>query len=414
VSGPAGALLERLLPPGDGAAAARAWIDRHGLPTQRDEWWRYAEVAALTEGPWVAATRPPRAMPDRATIDRLTGAYGGSRLVFVDGAFAGELSDIAAAEGVSCTPRIGAAGEASWPSARYDGFQALNDVAGHEGAHVRVAAEARPDRPISVVHVSTGREGLALTSHPRTTIELEADAEAAVVETYLGLDGPHLANARTEIRVGPRGRLAHHKLLAGRPDAAHVAHTRIALAGDATVRTWSLLAGAAVARNTIDASLRGPGATVELEGLYLPVDDQRHDTAVTVEHATSGGTSRQHYRGVIDDRARGSFSGRIIVQPGTTATDAAQTSRSLVLTPTAEADTRPWLEIFADDVRCTHGAAVGRLDEDALFYLRSRGIPEAEARQLLVVAFVDELVSSIELPELRAVAEALIRRTDRP
>jgi Fe-S cluster assembly protein SufD len=166
--------------------------------------------------------------------------------------------------------------------------------------------------------------------------------------------------------------------------------------------------GAEVARNAVDAVLAGDGAHIELDGLYLPAATQRHDHVVTVEHAASACTSRQLFKGVIDDRARGSFSGRIIVQPGTTATDAAQTSRSLVLTPTAEADTRPWLEIFADDVRCTHGATVGRLDAEALFYLRTRGIAPDEARTMLIRGFVAEMTEALQPSTLRSRLDEMV------
>jgi Fe-S cluster assembly protein SufD len=169
-----------------------------------------------------------------------------------------------------------------------------------------------------------------------------------------------------------------------------------------------LLTGISVARNAVDVVLRGDRAAVELRGLDLPVGDDRHDTAVTVEHAASHGQSRQLFKAAVDDHARASFSGRVIVAPGTAGTDADQTSRGLLLAPTAQADTRPWLEIFSDDVRCTHGSSVGRLDRDGLFYLRARGVPEAQARSMLVGGFIAEMTDAIELPSLRAVVSAAI------
>jgi Fe-S cluster assembly protein SufD len=182
------------------------------------------------------------------------------------------------------------------------------------------------------------------------------------------------------------------------------------LAAGASAASSSLLTGVHVARNAIDVVLRGSLASIDLRGLDLPTGTQRHDTAVTVEHAASHGSSRQLFKAAVDDRARGSFSGRVIVQPGTVGNDADQTSRSLLLAPTAQADSRPWLEIFSDDVRCTHGSSTGRLDDEALFYLRSRGIPLTHARTMLVGGFVAEMTESIEPPTLRALVESAARR----
>lgn len=433
-------LLDRLLPPpadhanledglpdrdgqqADRQGEARSWLTEHGLPAPRDEWWKYTDLKALTDRPWIPAARPPQPTPTRADIDRLAGVQTGPRLVFVDGTFVAELSDLeAGSDGTSLTVQSTTAGgrldgadtarAAGWYLWGYDGFQALNDIAGQDGAHVHLAAGTQLDDPISIVQIGTGSADLPFASHPRATVELESDSQATIVETYIGFDGPHLANARTVIHVGERAKLTHYKILRGHPETSHVAHTRISLAADADVRSWAVLAGAAVARNTLDVNLHAPGATVDLEGLYLPVGRQRYDTAITVDHAASHGTSRQRYRGVIGDSAHGAFSGRVIVEADTSGNDASQVNRCLLLSPNAVADSRPWLEIFADDVACTHGAAVGRLDAEALFYLRTRGIPIAEARRLLIAGFVDELVSSIESPLVRAVATDVVNST---
>src|SRR5690606_4895824 len=154
----------------------------------------------------------------------------------------------------------------------------------------------------------------------------------------------------------------------------------------------SVVADGHIVRSAVDVRFAGDGARADLDGLHLPTGHQQHEHAVTVDHAASHGTSTQRFKGVVAGHGRRAFSGHVIVRPGTVATDASQSNPNLVLRPTAQADTRPWLEIFADDVRCAHGATVGRLDEDALFYLRSRGIPLAEARAMLVAAFAGEVV----------------------
>jgi Fe-S cluster assembly protein SufD len=312
-----------------------------------------------------------------AEIERLAGHHEGPRLVYVDGAFAADLSD---AGGLGPTAT--------------------------DGALVRVAEGIALDAPVTVVHV-----GATSASHPRTTIELEAGASATVIEAYVGLAPAHVADARTDVRVEAGASLTRYRLVHEGPEAEHTGHTQVTQAAGSTVRTWSLLAGAVVACDAVDVSLQGAGADVDLAGLYLPVGHQRHDIGVTVEHAGDDGTSRQRFRGVVDDAALGTFNGRIVVGQGTHGNDAAQLNRCLLLTSTAEADSRPWLEIFADDVRCTHGATVGQLDEDALFYLRSRGIPRAAARRLLIAGFVDELVGDIDVATVRALVADVVTST---
>jgi Fe-S cluster assembly protein SufD len=410
-------LLERLLPvdqghdadrdePHQGRLDAQAWLREHGLPSARDEAWKYtplSDILTIPLGP--AAARPARLL-DAANVDALAGNLGGPRLVFVNGEFSPRLSHIGRLQaGLRCggralgpsSPR--GAGRTEDPS-RFDGFQALNQVASRDRAVVLVAPDTDATEPVHVVHLQVPGDAPTV-SHPRTFIGVGAASHLTVIETYAGLPGRGLTNAVTEIDVAADATLVHHKVQAEATDRVHLAHTSIRQADRSEVRSYSFMLGADIARDAVDATLVGPDATVALRGLYLPIGTQRHDIVTVVEHAASGGRSRQLFKGVVDDHARGSFSGRIIVQPDTIATDADQTSRSLLLAPTAEADTRPWLEIFADDVRCTHGATVGRLDDEALFYFRTRGINERDARTMLIAAFIDELTTAIQPDALR-------------
>jgi Fe-S cluster assembly protein SufD len=223
-----------------------------------------------------------------------------------------------------------------------------------------------------------------------------------VIETFCGAGVEVVKNASTTIHAGRVARVHHTRVQAEDLASVHVGHTRIDLDDGADVRTVSVMLGADIARHAVDVTLLGPRARAEIDGLAVPSGRQRHDHVVTVDHTASACTSRQRVRAVVDDHARSSFSGHVIVRPGTTATDADQSSRNLLLTPTAEADARPWLEILADDVQCTHGAAVGRLDDDALFYLRSRGIPLAQSRRILIGAFVRDVLDTIPHATLRA------------
>jgi Fe-S cluster assembly protein SufD len=400
--------LERLLPGSpDVGDPAYAWLREHGLPSRRDEAWKYTALEPILDGDWERAAVAAHDLPDRDALDALVGRHAPTRLVFADGLFVPDLSDLdAVPDGVRCTAERRPPAP---PRPRYDGFQAVNDVAAALGqtAVVQVAEGSRPDAAIHVVHLDLGGEGPS-ASYPRTVVDVGAGARVTVIESYAGPPGRRFVDATTTIDVAREAELIHHRVLSGPAGGFHVGYTLVEQAAGSQVRSWSLLAGTEVARNAIDVVLRGEGAVLDLGGLHLPVGTQRHDTAVTVEHAASRGTSRQHVRGVVGDRGRGSFSGHVIVAAGTTGTDAGQTSRSLVLSPTAEADTRPWLEIFADDVRCTHGATVGRLDDDALFYLRTRGIPEVEARAMLVDGFVAETTEDLEPASLRSFVAAAV------
>jgi Fe-S cluster assembly protein SufD len=440
-------VLDRLVPPGaDGDPGARGWLAAHGLPRPRDEAWRYTPLDEIVAGleqagaPQAAGgdgPAPPdrdtldravldravldRAALDREAVDRLVGDHGGPRLVFVDGVYAPELSrpDVVVpglwCGNVAAVPDRRRRQMVALPPpdelARFDGFQALNRLVAPDAAVVRVDAGVVIDAPVHVVHIAVAQGPTAV--HPRAIVTLAEGARVAFIETFAGAGGagPTTTNASTTVVVGPGAHLTHHRIQREPAGAVHVGHTRIAQAADSQVRSVSVMLGADIARHAVDVALGGPDARADLDGLYLPGGRQRHDNLVTVDHSSSGCTSSQRYRGVVDGEARGSFGGHVIVRPDTTATDARQSNRNLVLSRTAQADTRPWLEILADDVVCSHGATVGRLDDDALFYLRSRGIPRAEARAMLVQGFVGEITEAITPRSLREHVVAAV--TDR-
>lgn len=398
------ALLDRLAPGlVSSDTPAHRWLRDHGLPTASDEPWRSTPIRRMLTGGWEAG---PAQLLDRGAVDDLVGAHVGPRLVFVDGVFADHLSD---ADGLpsSVSYRTETPGPTTSRPARYDGFQALNEATSNGAIVIQVAVDAVDscvaEVALHVVHLTT-----CAVSQPRTIVHIEDGAQLTLIESYAGTAGSSLTNASTVLSLGTDSRLTHRRLVTGPSGATHVGHTAVTQHERSELHAWSLLAGIGAARNAIDVVLRGDGAVAELEGLDVPVGDQEHDTAITVEHAASQGTSRQHFKGVVDGRARTSFGGHVIVATGTAGNDAAQRTRSLLLRPTAQADVRPWLEIFADDVRCSHGATVGRIDEEALFFLRSRGIPREEARHMLVGAFAAELLDSLHLPSLRSFVDATV------
>jgi Fe-S cluster assembly protein SufD len=403
------ALLDRLVPagpPDQASLRATNWLLTHGLPDPHDEAWRYSPVDELISRLSAATPAHPRPIT-RADIDRLAGNHGPNRLVLVNGVYTPSLSDIDShAAGVWIGRRSDLPpGTASTPvpvgGDFTDGFQALNRAAGAEPAVVVLESGALQDAddtdpaPIHIVHVAAPGAGSEV-SQPRIVIDVGDRRRLHLIETFTGLPGAAITNASTAIRVGREAALTHHRVQTEALGATHIGHTRVSQDAGSRYDASSLMLGADIARHALGVTLRGSDAHAALTGLYRPAGHQRHDTVVCVEHAASHGTSTQVFKGVVDDHARGSFSGRIIVGADTVANDAQQTNRNLVLQPTARADTRPWLEIFADDVRCTHGATVGRLDDDALFYLRSRGIPPAESRTMLIDAFVHEITDAIE------------------
>lgn len=365
------------------------------IPTERDERWHYApldEINARMERSVVPCGEVPTSVTPML-IDALVGAAG-PRLVFVNGMHAADLSDCQQLPaGVRCD--VSDTGE--WPPM----------------ATLTVDDGVRFEEPIYVVHVAVPDADGAkhLLSRVSTIIELGADARLAVVETFGGLGGSlaaTLTDASTTIRLGDRAQLTHYRIQIEAPTATHLGRTHIDQGADSELRMTMVTLGADIARNAVEVHLDEPGARADLVGIAVASGHQRHDTVITIDHAASRCTSNQRFHGVVDDHGRGAFSGEIVVRAGTTGSDAHQTSRNLVLDTNAEADSRPWLRILADDVRCTHGATVGRLDDDALHYLRSRGIPLHAARTMLIDAFLRDLTDSIAHEAVRALVAALV------
>ncbi|MGH9116267.1 MAG: Fe-S cluster assembly protein SufD [Acidimicrobiales bacterium] len=398
---------------------ASSWLARNGFPTRKDEDWRYCRldpILALPLEPTRAGvTTEPLEEPEvRATLPE---GFGGARLVFVNGRFAERLSCTdGLAEGVgigNLAPVLAApdgllrplwSDAAGYPHA----FRALNDALATDGAFVDVPAGTCVETPIEIVYVSVPRDR-PVVSNPRSLVRAGPGAAASVVETYVGLPGgPCLTNALTQIVLGEGARVDHYKLQDEEVGSFHLSCVEVRPGRGARFSSRLVALGGRIARHEVNARLEEEEATVELDGLYLPAGDQYHDNPVRVEHAAPRCTSRQVYKGIVDGSAHGVFNGHVIVRPGADATDAHQVNKNLLLSDRAEVDTRPRLEIFADDVACTHGAAVGSLDADALFYLRSRGLPSSEARALLVAGFAQEVLDRFPAGPVRDRAERLV------
>lgn len=421
-------LLERLLPASQPAStawleprreAARAFLSSHGLPTTRDEAWRYTSLGRLTAdeldtfGAEADASSAQSLTSEH--VDRLAGVHGGPRIVLVNGAYREDLSTESATPTGATLASLAASADpdvlpASGP--RTDGFVALNQALADDGALVLVDADAVIDVPLHVVHVSVPVPGTPV-SHPATVIRLGAGSSATVIESWVGAGGPVLVNGVTSVDVADGASLTLHRVQSEHDRTIHFGATTCRLGASSKLQSVSLATGADVARTALDVVLAGDNAEATLDGLYLPHDRQHHDNVITVQHAADHGHSHQRFRGIIDDRGRGSFTGHIIVDAHTAGNDAVQSNHSLLLTSRAESDSRPWLEILADDVQCNHGATIGRLDDAALFYLRSRGIPLHDARNMLIEAFASAITEMIEVESLRdhLAATVKVRRT---
>jgi Fe-S cluster assembly protein SufD len=290
-------------------------------------------------------------------------------------------------------------------------FEALNTALSGDGAFVSLAAGVVIEAPIELVFFSeTG--GTPVVSNPRSTVLAGPGSQATIVETHTGLTGDvYCTNTVTEVVLGPGANVAHYKIQDDPVSAFHLALLDVRQDRQSHFSSHVFALGSHIARQEVRAYLEGEEADVSLGGLYMPRGHQHHDNPVLVVHSAPRCTSRQLYKGVVDEHGHGVFNGHIIVRPEAFGTDARQTNKNLLLSDDAEVDTRPRLEILTDDVKCSHGAAVGRLDQEALFYLRSRGVPEQSARGILTYAFAREMVDLVPFEPLRARLEALV--TDR-
>ena len=394
-----------------------------GLPSRRQEDWRFTRLTDIEkqifEAPDVVAS----------SIDispwRVNDAY---LLVFVDGIFSPDISEVSdLPDGVVVSNLVLATASESKVVSEHLGslaglerhpFAALNTALVADGAFIHLPAGVELGRPIQLVFVS-GSEGRSTLSAPRILIVAEAASRATVVEQYLGDGGASLSTPVAEIVLAEDAVLDHVVIQEEEISAHHLAVRQVKLATNSRYSAQTISLGGALARTDIGVVLDGEGAEASLDGLYLVDGAQQADTHLTVRHARPNCNSHQLYKGILAGSSRAVFNGRIIVDQDAQKTDANQSNRNLLLSDNSTVHSNPQLEIFADDVRCTHGSTVGRLDEEAVFYLRSRGIGRDEAIGLLTLAFAGEVVERVPVEELRGrletvVASSLAVMTDNP
>ena len=384
-----------------------------GFPNMKQEAWRFTSVAPIAEGSFELA-KPPARVPTLDEIRPFLLLEAGLRLVFVDGFFQRSLStplfdDVQSlAHVVAHRPDLVRQHLGKYVATQDRPFSALNTAFVSDGAFVHVPAKAAIPEPIQLLFLASGNT--PVVTHPRNLVVVEREARASIVETYAALDDHgYWTNAVTEIVAGDGARVDYHRVQRESDRAYHVATTQSHQGRDSTLNLHFVAFGGALARHDIGAVLGGPGGKLILNGLYLLAGTQHADHHTTIDHAADHCESHEYFNGVLDGKSRGVFTGRIIVRPGAQKTDSKQTNNNLLLSGQAHADSQPQLEIYADDVKCTHGSTVGPLDPRALFYLRSRGVGEDDARRLLTYGFATEILGRMEVAPLRAQLDAIVR-----
>jgi len=387
-----------------------------GFPTTRDEEWRYTNIAPITGTAFARANGASNGYTDIAiAIEPFTGwDAGGARLVFVNGRFVSSLSERGTLPTGITVGSLADALESGSPMteahlAQHAGFEhdaltALNTAFLQDGACIHVAKGTVVETPIHLIFATTS-DGQSLVSYPRNLIVADASSQVTVIESHVGLGGEACwTNAVTEIVAGENAVVDHYKIERESESAAggyHIGTVQLHQYGNSNVTSHTLALGGALVRNNINTLLDAEGCASTMNGLYILGGSQHVDNHLRVEHAQPRCNSREFFKGVLDDHARGVFAGRIVVHKDAQKTDAKQTNQNLLLSEDALIDTKPQLEILADDVKCTHGATIGQVDEDAIFYLRTRGIAETAARSLLVYAFASEGLDDVRVPALR-------------
>ncbi len=400
--------------PGDKAVAAQreAAFDvfaKSGLPHRRVEEWKYTDLRALMRD-----AKPLAGPPDAAAkaLAKNAGALAGDlearRLVFVDGAFVPELSDTAKLEeGLSVGSLADALTDGDPLLARHlgklapadDAAVALNAALMGDGAVIRVVAGAVIKRPLHLVFVASAKPTARFL---RSLLVVEPGARVMLIESHEGPAGSdYQVNAALELFAGDKAHVDYVKIIADGGDALHVSTLAAAIGGNARFNTFTFTMGGAVVRNQLFLRFDGEDTVAGIRGATLIRGHQHADTTLVANHIAQGCQSREMFKAVLDDEAHSVFQGRIIVSPGAQKTDAKMMTRALLLSERAEADSKPELEIFADDVQCGHGATAGALDDELKFYLMARGIPQAEAESLLIQAFLGEAIEGIEDAGLR-------------
>ncbi len=382
-----------------------------GFPTTRNEEWRFTNITPVTG----AAFRPSQPGTNGISAGKL-GSFVFSdidccNLVFVNGYYSPDLSTPGAlpkgvkagsmAAVLQTEPKRLEPYLARHACGKKNPFVALNTAYMMDGGFIYLPAETALRKVIHLLFITTA-ECRSAAIYPRNLIVAGGNSEVSVVESYIGPhDGSYLTNGVTEIVAGDGAVVAHYKVQRESDEAFHIGCTHITQTADSSVSSHFISTGGSLVRNDVTAVMNGEGGELALNGLYVTRSHQHVDNHTSIDHAMPHCSSRELYKGILDDQSSGVFKGKILVRPDAQKTNAKQTNKNLLLSPDALVNTTPQLEIFADDVKCTHGATIGRLNEDELFYLRTRGIGEAAARALLTYAFASDVIGAVKVKPLQ-------------
>ena len=392
--------------------AGMARFAEQGFPTLQDEDWRFTNVAPIAKLPFKPLFEAGKSGVTAELIKgQIFGGLPACRLVFVNGHFDRELSAMGSlpkgaivrslAEALTQDAALIEQHLARQSEKEPNAFTSLNTAFFQDGGFIFVPAKTNLETPIHLLFISTSPDGGA-TSHPRNLVIVEKGAQLTLLESYVSTtDGAYFTNAVTEIVAGEQARVEHCKFQDESPGAYHIAALHAHMDRGANVASHSIATGARLSRNNIRTALAGEGVECILNGLYLTKGDQLADHHMVVEHAQPHCASHEYFNGILDGKSKGVFHGRILVRQAAQKTDAKQTNKNLLLSEDATVDTKPQLEIYADDVKCTHGAPIGQLNDESIFYLRARGVGAETARRMLIHAFAGEIIERIRHPDAR-------------
>ena len=392
--------------------SAMGAFERLDFPTMKDEDWHFTNIAPVAEKMF-GLPRKGAAISDDV-IARFSYGQSWNTVVFVNGRLDRTDIESKGIEVSSLAAEIAKDSEvvkrhiAKLATPESASFNALNAALATDGVVLRIAADTKVDKPIHFLFVSdSSAENTAIQT--RNLVFAERHSECTIIESYVTVGGSnYFSNAVTEVFVADGARLSHYKLQTESRDAFHVGTIQVHQARDSRYESFSFATGGKLSRTNIYTTLAGDAAEAILNGLYMVDGSQHVDHQTRIEHVAPNCPSHELYKGILDGRSHGVFNGKVYVHPEAQKTDGKQSNNNLLLSDAARVDTKPQLEIFADDVKCTHGATVGRLDETALFYMRSRGVGPAQAKRLLTYAFAADVLEKIELEPLKEALEAQV------
>lgn len=395
--------------------AALERYTQQGLPTFHHEDWKYTNVTPIAKRAYTVAPQPTNDTLSQIDLIKLIDNHSIAdypRLIFVDGYYIKNFSQLdTAINNIIITNLAEKISEDSTLLQQYftqnnsgqnNAFTQLNTALFTDGAYIHLPTDSTLKKPLQLLFISTA-QATSYTTPIRNLIIADKNSQASIIETYISLNdnNNHFTNIITEISVGENAAIEHYKLLQENKQAFHIGTLEVAQQAHSRFNSHSFAFGGALVRSDINVHLSTEYAECTLNGLYMPTGQQHIDHHTFIDHAQPHGTSHEYYKGIIADKARAVFNGKVLVRLDAQKTNAQQSNKNLLLSNDAEIDTKPQLEIFADDVQCTHGATVGQLDEDALFYLRSRGIDIDAARNMLIHSFASEMLERVPLAPLR-------------